>query len=142
MIGLDTNILVALVLAEHELHGRAHAVLKREIQNGEQFALTPDVISEFLHAVTDPRRFERPLSMAQALADARYWWNSAQTCQTFPSPDATVLCLDWMQRHQLGRKRVLDTMLAATLYTAGVQRIFTSNPADFRVFGVFDLLVP
>ena len=52
------------------------------------------------------------------------------------------LFFDWMLRYQLGRKRILDTMLAATLHTAGVRRFFTSNPDDFRVFGVFELLVP
>ncbi|HMJ89218.1 MAG TPA: hypothetical protein VK530_05355 [Candidatus Acidoferrum sp.] len=47
-----------------------------------------------------------------------------------------------MNRFQLGRKRILDTQLAAILHTAGVHRLFTSNPRDFEVFGVFELLVP
>jgi len=49
------------------------------------------------------------------------------------------LFLDWMQRHQLGRKRILDTQLAAILWTAGVRRLLTANPADFHLFG-FQLL--
>ena len=142
MTGLDTNILVALVVKEHEFHERATATLNWEISQGETFAVTPAVLAEFIHAVTDARRVERPLDMAQALADAHYWWTGLQTRPTFPTQESTVLCLDWMQRHRLGRKRILDTMLAATLYTAGVRRIFTANPDDFRVFGVFDLLVP
>ncbi len=42
----------------------------------------------------------------------------------------------------LGRKRILDTQLAATLHRHGVRRLLTSNPDDFRVFGVFELIVP
>jgi hypothetical protein len=49
---------------------------------------------------------------------------------------------EWMRTYQLGRKRILDTMLAANLHVAGVRRLFTSNPDDFRVFGTFELLVP
>ena len=44
-----------------------------------------------------------------------------------------------LQRHQLGRKRILDTQLAAILWTAGVRQVFTANPADFKIFG-FQLL--
>jgi len=46
-----------------------------------------------------------------------------------------------VQRHQLGRKRILDTQLAATLWSAGIQRLVTSNPVDFRLLG-FEALVP
>ncbi|MBL8304604.1 MAG: hypothetical protein JNM26_17780 [Ideonella sp.] len=49
--------------------------------------------------------------------------------------------LDWMRRHQLGRKRILDPQLAAVLWSAGVRTVLTLNPADFQVFG-FQLLVP
>jgi hypothetical protein len=42
-----------------------------------------------------------------------------------------------MARHGLGRKRVLDTLLAASFHTAGVKSILTLNPADFDVFGQF-----
>jgi hypothetical protein len=47
-----------------------------------------------------------------------------------------------MNRHQLGRKRILDTHLAAVLWTAGVRRIFTSNKADFTIFGGFEIITP
>jgi hypothetical protein len=49
------------------------------------------------------------------------------------------LFLDWMQRHQLGRKRILDTQLAAIFWTACVRQVLTANPADFQLFG-FQLL--
>ena len=142
MIGIDTNILMALALVDHEFHARTDEVLRLEIARGEDFAVTPAVLAEFIHAVTDPRRVERPLTMAQALDDARYWWNAEQVRQVFPTPGSVALSLEWMNRHHLGRKRVLDTQLAATLHTASARRIFTSNPDDFRVFGVFELLVP
>ena len=39
-------------------------------------ALTPQVLSECVYVVADPRRFERPLPMAHALARASFWWNA------------------------------------------------------------------
>jgi hypothetical protein len=52
------------------------------------------------------------------------------------------LCLRWLRERHLGRKRILDTQLAATLHRHGVRRLLASNPDDFRVFGVFELVVP
>jgi predicted nucleic acid-binding protein len=142
MIGLDTNILVALAAKEHVFHDRAHAVFDPLFVAGEEYALTPDVLCEFLHAVTDARRVARPLSMSEALNEARALWAARECVRLFATPESVELCFDWMNRFQLGRKRILDTQLAAILHAHGVRRLFTSNPDDFKVFGVFELLVP
>ncbi|MCI0744763.1 MAG: hypothetical protein L0Y58_05080 [Verrucomicrobia subdivision 3 bacterium] len=100
------------------------------------------VLAEFTHLVTDPRRFQRPLTLDEAVAKASFWWEAAEVRHVFATTESTKLFLDWMKRYRLGRKRILDTQLAATLWTAGVRRLLTSNPADFQVFGGFDLLSP
>ena len=41
-----------------------------------------------------------------------------------------------MADYGLGRKRLLDTLFAATWYEGGITRIVTSNVRDYRVFGV------
>ena len=56
--------------------------------------------------------------------------------------DGVEWFLTAMQQHQLGRKRVLDTMLAATYRTAGITALLTLNAADFAVFEEFTCLGP
>lgn len=142
MIGADTTFLVQLELIETPAHRAAHQLLQREIlQSREPLALAPQVLAEFIHVVTDPRRFQQPLTMDEAIAKARFWWSAAEVRHAIPSDDSTRLALDWLQLHQLGRKRILDTQLAATLWSAGVRRIVTSNPTDFSLLG-FETLVP
>jgi predicted nucleic acid-binding protein len=142
MIGADTTFLVQLELIELPAHKAAHELLRSEIlQPQVPLALAPQVLAEFIHVVTDPRRFQKPLTAAEALAKAHFWWHAAEVQPVFPTSDSTTLFLDWMQRHQLGRKRILDTQLAASLWTAGVRTVLTSNPADFQIFG-FHALVP
>ena len=142
MIGADTTFLVQLELVELPAHQAAHQLLAREIlQPQVPLAIAPQVLAEFIHVVTDPRRFQNPLTTETALAKARFWWDAAEVQQVFPNHDSTVLFLDRMQRHQLGRKRILDTQLAAMLWSSGVRQILTSNPADFKIFG-FQLLTP
>ncbi|MCX6904891.1 MAG: hypothetical protein NTW03_15705 [Verrucomicrobia bacterium] len=142
MIGADTTFLVQLELIEVPAHHAAHQLLQRNIlQPQVSLALAPQVLAEFVHIVTDPRRFQKPLTMDEAVAKARFWWNSVEVRHVFPTDDSTRLAFDWLQRHQLGRKRILDTQLAATLWSAGIQRVVTSNPADFTRLG-FETLVP
>ena len=65
--GIDTSLLVAAEVLSHPDHSRARAKLQSVTQAGEQLALAPQVLAEFVHIVTDPRRFTAPLDMAAAL---------------------------------------------------------------------------
>jgi hypothetical protein len=44
-----------------------------------------------------------------------------------------------LRQHRLGRKRLLDTLLAATYHRAGVRRLATTDWRDFSVCGVFEV---
>lgn len=143
MIGVDTTILVHLEIKESPDHERARNLITRNVfENGEELALTPQVLTEFLHIVTDSRRFQFPLSMDQAVAKSRFWWQAREVRHVYPTAESTLLFLDWLVKHKLGRKRLLDTHLAATLYAAGVRRIMTSNPRDFKTFDCFEIMSP
>lgn len=142
MIGIDTTFLVQLEVQESPAHRAAHDLLRREVIDSKTpLALAPQVLAEFIHIVTDPRRFKQPLTVGQALGKARFWWQASEVHQVHSTSESTELFLEWMRLHQLGRKRILDTQLAATLWQAGVRRVLTSNPSDFQIFG-FELLVP
>lgn len=104
-------------------------------QRGDRFALTSLVLAEFIHIVSDPRRFPSPLTMPDALEKARGWWESAEVDRIAPSDDAIVWFLDVMKRHRLGRKRVLDTLLAAIYRSAGIASLLTLNATTFRYSG-------
>ena len=141
MMGLDTTFLVQLEIQEAEGHDAALEVLRGNILGRDRTAaLTPQVLGEFVHVVTDARRFERPLSIAQALAKANFWWNAKEIERIFPHERAVGQFLAWMAKYGLGRKRLLDTLLAATCYENGITRIVTSNARDYRVFGVFEVI--
>ena len=141
MMGLDTTFLVQLEIQEAEAHDAALEVLRGKILGRDrEAALVPQVLSEFIHVVTDARRFERPLSMMQALAKANFWWSAKEIERIVPHERAVVQFLAWMAEYGLGRKRLLDTLLAATYYESGITRIVTSNARDYRMFGVFEVI--
>jgi predicted nucleic acid-binding protein len=116
--------------------------LARLLGAGDKIAIAPQVLAEFIHIVTDGRRFAHPLNVAAARQLAEQWWTANDVVRVFPDDGATRLFLAWLQQFSLGRKRLLDTLLAATYRQAGISSLLTTNPADFGVFGVFTCITP
>jgi predicted nucleic acid-binding protein len=140
--GIDTTFLIEAEVLEHPRHEKADAFKQRFLESSNTFALTPQVVEEFIHIITDKKRFKNPLSMREALYRANYWWNSIEVEQVFKTDHSVSWFLTWMEQYQLGRKRILDTMLAATYFAAGVHTIVTSKTDDFAVFKELEVLVP
>jgi NAD-dependent oxidoreductase involved in siderophore biosynthesis len=74
---------------------------------GDRFALAPQVLAEFMHVVTDPNRFARPLDMPDARRLAEQWWTARDVNRVFPDDGATRLFLAWIQQFQLAESGCL-----------------------------------
>lgn len=142
MTGLDCNILVQLALAEHSANAATVAAVQIEAQRGEKLVIPSLVATEFLHVVTDARRFAPPFAMGEALEWLDEFLAGPMIGVLDPSKESLDQTMRWMKQFNLGRKRILDTYLAATLHTNGVARLLTSNAADFEIFGVLDIVTP
>lgn len=139
-VGLDTPFLVAYSVLEHPEHEQARRRCEQLIQKNHLFALCPTVMDEFIHVVTDQRRFEQPLDMIKALEITESWLNSYETVSLFPSEQSTRLQLHWLRTHRLGRQRINDTRIASIYYQNGVSTLLTSNVRDYTVFECFKIL--
>lgn len=140
MIGVDTSFLVGLAVQEHPAHAACRALFENEILGGDgTMAIAAQVLAEFCHIVTDGRRFERPLAMPEALELCEQWWNAQECRPAGVDAEVGVLFITWMREHKLGRKRLLDTLLAATYHRAEVRRLATTDWRDFESYGVFEL---
>lgn len=141
MIGLDTSFLVGLTIREHPAHWACLELFETGIRGvASSAAICSQVLGEFAHIVTDPRRLSQPLAMDEALEICSQWWQAGECRIIEPTQHSFPLFVDWMQRHRLGRKRVLDTLLAANYHSAGIRRLATTDWRDFRIFGVFDII--
>lgn len=138
--GIDTDFLVAVEIREHPFHRPADALLESLLADGHDLALAPQTLAEFIHVATDPRRMPEPLSMVEAIRRADDWWQAAEVVRVFPDGEAVTDFLAWLSRHGLGRKRLLDTLLAASFRRAGVGRLITNNERDFGVLGAFEIV--
>jgi toxin-antitoxin system PIN domain toxin len=142
MIGLDCNILVQLAIADHPANAKTLAAVQAETARGEKLVFPPLVATEFLHVVTDERRFAPPLTMSEAMQWLEDFLANPAVGLVQPGSASLDQTLKWMRQHNLGRKRILDTHLAAVLYSDGVTRLLTSNPADFAIFAALQTVTP
>jgi predicted nucleic acid-binding protein len=140
--GLDTGFLVAAEVSEHAQHVAARDTLARLLAAGDLIGIAPQVLAEFIHIVTDPRRFANPLDITAARNLAEQWWTAREVQRVVPDDAATRQFLVWLQQFSLGRKRLLDTLLTATYQGAGILSLLTTNAADFTIFGVFSCISP
>lgn len=142
MTGLDGNILVQLALADHPANRATVAAVQAEATAGNRLVFPPLIVTEFLHVVTDDRRFVPPLTMAEALEWIDDFLSNSMVGLLQPTEASLRQTLQWLKQFHLGRKRILDTHFAAVLHTSGVSRLVTSNPGDFTVFGAFEIVTP
>jgi predicted nucleic acid-binding protein len=142
-LALDTDVLVNWLIRGSPFHRRARRLVENEVRRRSgSIGLVPQVLHEFLHVATDPKRFERPLSMPQAIALARELWDAQEVVRIIPQPTVMHRTLELLSTLSLGRKRILDTVLAATLEASGVTRLATFNGGDFRIFPFLEIVEP
>lgn len=140
MTGIDTTWLVDLEVADSSRHQGARLLFEEwRAQGSSPLCVYHHVFSEFLHIVTDQRRFSRPLSMDAAVERVWFWASQERIRIVYPDADSFKRSLMWMSAWKLGRNRIVDTQMAAAYAQAGVSRLLTANPGDFAVFKAFEL---
>ena len=141
--GLDTNVLIYAQVPSLPDHEVVRRHVMEQLRRAEvKLFITPTVLHEFIHVVTDGRRFEPPVGMSEAVAITRLYLGRSNI-ECLDLTEAVFQgALTLLERHGLGRKRVADTLLAATFLHHGVDEIVTCNPEDFAVFEELNVIDP
>jgi predicted nucleic acid-binding protein len=143
MLALDTDVLVAWAMTGAPHHGPTRVLVEGELARRQgRVVLVPRVVEEFLHVTTDKRRFGTPFTMGRAIEYASSLIRARDVVCIEPSRSVLSRTLELLEQHRLGRKRILDTALAATLEAAGVRRLATFNAADFACFEFIEIVDP
>ncbi len=141
--GVDSNVLIYSAVESMPEYRSVASFFERRVLTGEiTCAVTFPVLLEFVHITTDPKRFSPPLELEESVAIAEQYWNAANWRRLLPRRQTGVRTFELLRRHGLGRKRLLDTYLAATLLDHNVQTLLTCNTRDFQVFNELQLIDP
>ena len=130
--GMDTGFLVAAEVAEHPEFAAARGTLSGLLGKGDRLALAPQVLAEFMHIVTDPRRFKQPVEIGEARRIARKWWTATDVDHVFPDAVATTQFLDLpgsvATREKAVTRHVVGRNLSSCRHSFSCERIGTISP--------------
>ena len=140
MIGIDTCFLIDLYWEDSPRNKKARA-LYSEIANDEsiQLAVYFNCFNEFLHVITDAKRFNNPFSIQEAVSVIDFWCDIDRVKVLYPDDTVFKRTLAWMNMYNLGRNRIHDTQMASCYLSNNITSIITANPKDFEIFQSFEL---
>ncbi len=136
MIGLDACFLIDLYWTDSPRHVQA-VRMARSLGSQKKVMAYYNIFNEFIHVITDSRRFEHAMTMQQALDIVDEWCDLANVTVVYPDDNSYKRFVTWMKLNNLGRYRVNDTTMAACYAESGVTEIVTANPKDFECFECF-----
>ena len=142
-IAIDTNILIYAHLPSLPEHAKVRRCLEGFLGDHETtIIITATILHEFIHVITDVRRFTPPVSMSEASAVAGLYLGRPNIECLPLDGEAVFTALDLLKSHRLGRRRIADTLYAAVLLQNKVKHVLTCNPADFQIFDELEIIDP
>jgi predicted nucleic acid-binding protein len=143
ILAVDADLLVRWAMAGAPRHAQVRALLERDLRDGEgRLGLTPQVLLEAHGMVTDPLRFESAMPLATAESLVRWLWDGREVARLLPDAATLHRALELLHVLGLGRERLPQAFLAATLEGAGVRRLATLRPHLYAGFAALSLVVP
>lgn len=145
MICLDTTFLIDLYWIDSPRHNSAVSLFnllsdeKGEYQD-EDILVYYNCFNEFVHVITDNRRFENAMTMQRALEICEQWRDLEKLKIIFPDETSYTRALTWLSIYNLGRNRLNDTNMVACYVSQGASRIITANPKDFEIIQEIDCI--
>jgi toxin-antitoxin system PIN domain toxin len=139
---LDTNVLAYAVDADAPQHAASRALLDAASDPSTALYVTSQILCEFYSLITNPRRVRVVSSAAEAMSIISAIL-ALPGLFVLPTPARAVA--GWMQllqRHPVTGGDVFDLQIVATMQANGIQRIYTFNTDDFRVFPELAVRIP
>lgn len=140
MVGLDSCFLIDLYWEDSPRHA---AVLKKfnEIAaSGQDVCVYYNCFNEFIHVITDKKRFENAFSMEEALSVVDEWRDLENVKILFPDEQSFGRTVAWLSVYKLSCNRLNDTNMAASYVHSGVSSVITANPKDFEIFSELKII--
>lgn len=140
MIGIDTCFLIDLYWQDSPRNKNARALYSK-IANDEttQLAVYFNCFNEFLHVITDSKRFSNPFSIKEAINVIDFWCDIDRVKVLYPDDTVFKRTITWMNMYNLGRNRINATQMASCYLSNNITSIITANPKDFEIFQSFAL---
>ncbi|MGQ9625645.1 MAG: type II toxin-antitoxin system VapC family toxin [Anaerolineae bacterium] len=129
---VDTNVWLNTIITTAPEHESARRWLARLKAEEVVFCVSPQVLREYLVAVTRGTIFESTLTPEEAVQDVESILDNIQLLEE--SATVSYILRDLVRRYQVRGKQVHDANIVATMLAHGVSHLLTYNPDDFCRF--------
>jgi toxin-antitoxin system PIN domain toxin len=133
VIAVDSNILVYAYRAEMPQHAAAAAAVRGLSESGKPWVIPWPCAHEFVGKVTNPRIFEKPSTMDEALEQLRAWSESPWFVFLPEAGDHLVHLDDLLRASGAVGPKVHDAKIAAICLGHDVEELWSAD-RDFRRF--------
>ena len=137
LVFVDTNVWLNAIITTAPEHESARQWLTRLKTDGAVFCVSPQVLREYLVAVTRGTIFESTLTPEEAVKDVESILDNAELLEE--SATVSYILRDLVRQYQVRGKQIHDANIVATMLAHGVSHLLTYNPDDFRRFGEITL---
>lgn len=139
---LDANVLIYAVNADAPQHAASRALLDAASDPSVTLYVTSQILCEFYSLITNPRRVAVVSSSAEALSIISAML-ALPGLYVLPTPARAVAgWVQLLQRRPVTGADVFDLQIVATMQANGIQRIYTYNNDDFKVFSELAVSIP
>ncbi|MEE8399415.1 MAG: type II toxin-antitoxin system VapC family toxin [Desulfobacterales bacterium] len=132
MILVDANLLLYAVDALHPHHEKARSWWDGQLSGTGTICLCWTVLSAFIRIGTNPRVFEHPLSLEQALSQVQSWIDQPCTRVIRPTEQHWTVFKQVLMEGQAVANLVTDAHIAALAIEHGCELVSTDS--DFARF--------
>jgi predicted nucleic acid-binding protein len=129
---IDTNVLIHATADGSPLLDPARAAFVQAAADGP-VTISRQVLGEYLSVMTRQQIWGKPLTLAEAVADAAGFVRQFTVLEDGPLVWDRLIMLS--RRYSFAGRQVHDANIVATMLAHGERRILTFNGADFRRFG-------
>ena len=132
MIIVDVNLLLYASISTFPQHVVARPWLEHVLNGSEQLLLPAVSIFGFVRIATNPRIFDAPQSVAEALESVESWLAQPHVHFLAPGPNYTEIAFRLLR--QLGAAQNLTTDVQLAAHAIENQAMLCSNDSDFARF--------
>lgn len=132
MIVVDVNLLLYATFATFAQHEAARTWLEKALNGHDQLLLPGVSVFGFVRIATNPRVFEKPLRVQEALAAVEVWFAQPHVHFLVPGPRHIEIAFRLLR--ELGAARNLTTDVQLAAHAIENQALLCSNDSDFGRF--------
>lgn len=132
MVVVDVNLLLYATFATFAQHKAARTWFEKALNGADQLLLPGVSVFGFVRIATNPRVFEKPLRVQEALAAVEEWLAQPHVHFLVPGPRHIEITFRLLRELGAARNLTTDTQLAA--HAIENQALLCSNDSDFGRF--------